>query len=409
MREIRLRDYVRVLVKWRKLIIVNIVIITGFAVCLSLVLPKKYTSSATLLPPLDIQGFQGLGSVLGQGYLSGLGKRAGFLGMATSSDMFAAILSSDRILGEVVEKCDLLSVFETESLEDAIDGLRGRTRVGVSPEGMISVFVTASSPMLAATIANTFIDELDKFNRETAMTVGKRQRIFLEERLRTVENSLADAENALREFQEKYRTVSLTDELIQAIEAAAQLKAEIITKEIRLGVLRKYATEDNPQVKRLRSEITEVRKKLGRMEYGDDPKSDKQSTEFGAGFSIPFAELPAVGLELARLTRDARIQEEIYALLTEQYEQAKIAEVKDTPTVQILDKAVPPERRSSPQRKKMVVVAGILSLFVGVGMAFFLEYLEGLKDRPDEYRDWKEIFGHLLHDLKSIKSTVLRR
>lgn len=408
MKEVNLRDYVKVLVKWRRLIIFNIVIITGFAVVLSLVLPKKYTSTATLLPPLEVSGFQGLSSMLGEGYLSGLGRMAGLSGMATTSDVFAAILSSHRILGEVVKKCNLFTLFETRSLEEAIRALKEKIKIDVSPEGIISISVTVPSPDLAAKIANTFVEELDRFNRETTMTMGKRQRIFLEERLREVEKSLTDAENALKEFKEKHHTVALTDELTQAIEAAAHLKAEIVAREVQLGVLRGYATEENPQVRRLRSEIAEFRRELRKMEYGHASKG-ALSSEFGAGFSIPLAELPEVGLELARLTREAKIQEEIYALLTQQYEQAKIAEVKDTPTVQILDRAVPPERRSFPQRKKIVVIAGILSLFAGVGMAFFFEYLEGLRSRPEEYKDWKEIFDQLLHDLKSIKTTLLRR
>ena len=254
-----------------------------------------------------------------------------------------------------------------------------------------------------------YVDELDEFNRETAMTMGKRERVFLEERLKEVETLLSDAENSLRDFQEKNRTVSLSEELTQAIEAAALLKAEIVTREIRLNVIRKFATDENPMVKRLRSEIAEFKQGLHRIEYGKAEKADQSPPEFGAGFSIPFAELPEIALELARLTREAKIQSEIYILLTQQYEQAKIAEAKDTPTVQILDEALPPERRSYPQRKKMVIVAGILSLFAGIGAAFLLEYVEGLRSRPDEYGDWKEMVGQLYGDLKSLKSMILRR
>jgi uncharacterized protein involved in exopolysaccharide biosynthesis len=409
MAEVNLRDYVRVLVKWRRLIALNILIITGFAVILSLVLPKKYTSTAVLLPPLESSAVAGIGSLLGERSLGGLGRLAGLPGMATTSDVFAAILNSPRVLREVVRKCDLTSLYKTESLEDAIGGLRGNTRIEVSPEGMISISTTAPNPTLAAKMANTFVEKLDEFNRETAMTMGKRERIFLEERLKEVEGLLRRAENDLRDFQEEHHTVSLSEELTQAIEAAAHLKAEIVTREIQLGILRKHATEGNPQVKRLYSEISEFRRELRKIEYGDTAESAKSAPEFGAGFSVPFAELPDIALDLARRTREAKIQAEIYTLLTQQYEQAKITEVKDTPTVQLLDEARPPERRSFPQRKKIVVIAGILSLFSGVGMAFFSEYLERLRSRPDEYRDWKEILGQLVGDLKSLKSTILRR
>jgi uncharacterized protein involved in exopolysaccharide biosynthesis len=227
--------------------------------------------------------------------------------------------------------------------------------------------------------------------------------------LKEVEELLRSAENGLRQFQEEHHTVSLTEELTQAIEAAAHLKAEAVTREIQLGVLRQYATEDNPQVKRLRSEISEFKEEMNRIQFGRSEKSGKAPSEFGAGFSIPFSELPEVALELARLTREAKIQGEVYVLLTQQYEQAKIAEVKDTPTVQILDRAVPPVRRSFPRRRRIVVIAGILSLLASVGIVLSLEGLEGLRSRPEEYKDWSDIFGQLLGDLKSLKSTILRR
>ena len=409
MKEANFRDYVRVLVKWRKLVVLNILIITGFAVFLSLILPKRYTATATLLPPLETSGFQGLSAMVGGGYLAGLGRMAGLPGMATTSDIFSAILSSPGVLGRTVTKCDLFGLFKTESLEEAVEQLREKTKIEVSPEGIISISVTTPHPQLAARIANTFVEELDRFNRETAMTIGKRQRIFLEERLSEVKASLASAEGALQEFQENHRTVSLTEELTQAIEAAADLKAEIAAREIQLGVLTQYATEDNPNVKKLRSEIAELKKELHSMEYGGESKSRESSSGFGAGFAVPFAEIPQVGLQLARLTREATIQAEVYALLTQQYEQAKIEEVKDTPTVQILDRAVPPERRSFPQRRKIVLTAGVLSLFVGVGTAFFFEYLEELRNKPDECKDWGEIFDQLLQDLRKVKSRILGR
>jgi capsule polysaccharide export protein KpsE/RkpR len=347
--------------------------------------------------------------LVGGGYLSGLAGMAGFGGMATTSDVFAAILNSPRVHGQVVTRCDLFSIFETNSLEDAIGGLREVTKIEVSPEGIIKVSATAPTPELASRIANVFVDELDRFNRETTMSMGKRQRMFLEERLKDAEKSLADAEDALRKFQETHHTVSLTEQVTEAVAAAAHLKAEMIKKEVQLGVLERFATEENPRVKDLRSGLSELEEKLHEMEYGYDTENSEGAAASGPGFSIPFAKLPEVALQLARLTRDARIQEEVYAMLTQQYEQAKIEEVKDTPTIQILDEAVPPERRSHPQRRKIVVVAGILSLFTGLGMAFFFEYLEGLKNRPDEYRDWREILGQLVGDLKSFKSTILRR
>jgi uncharacterized protein involved in exopolysaccharide biosynthesis len=69
-----------------------------------------------------------------------------------------------------------------------------------------------------------------------------------------------------------------------------------------------------------------------------------------------------------------KVQETLFTLLTSQHEQAKIAEARDTPTVQVLDPAVPADKRSRPRILLNLAVAGVLSLVVGIFMAFFLEY-----------------------------------
>jgi len=96
--------------------------------------------------------------------------------------------------------------------------------------------------------------------------------------------------------------------------------------------------------------------------------------EFGAGFSVPFARLPKISLEYARLLRNLKVQEAIYELLTQQYEQAKIMEAKDTPTVQILDKASPPERKSFPKRGIIIILVFITSFalnFLGICVVLY--------------------------------------
>jgi len=96
---------------------------------------------------------------------------------------------------------------------------------------------------------------------------------------------------------------------------------------------------------------------------------------------VPFPKVPELGTELARLVRDVKVQETVYTLLTQQYEQAKIAEARDTPVVQVLDKAVPAERKSRPRPFLNTAIAGTLSLFVAIFLAFFLEYLERMRVR----------------------------
>ena len=96
-------------------------------------------------------------------------------------------------------------------------------------------------------------------------------------------------------------------------------------------------------------------------------------------FSVPFAKVPEVGLELVRLTRDVKVQETLVLLLTQQVEQAKIAESKDIPVVQSLDRAIPAERASRPRVGLNLIVATTVSLFSGVFLAFLREYLRNTR------------------------------
>lgn len=405
-REVNLRDYFKVIVKWRRFIVFNTAVITVLAVIISLVLPKKYTATATLLPPVEQPEILGISSLLGGG-LGGMASLAGLQGMVNPSDVFVKILGSRTVMEGVIKKCGLMEEYGTESTEEALRELDGATSVEAYLEGVITVSVDAKTAILAADIANSYVDELDKFNQEVNMTRGKRNRIFIEDRLEKVKEDLKAAEESLRDFQQRHKTVSLDDEITVAIEAASNLKAEIIAKEVQLGLLRGYATEQSAPVKRLRSEIAQLNRQLREMEYGS--KAQSSSTKFGAGFSIPFAKLPAVGLELARLTREATIQGALFELLTQQYEQAKIVEARDTPTVQVLDKAVPPERRSFPQRRKLVVVGFVFSVFVGVGLSFFLEYVEKVQGRPNEYEEWIGMGEEMKGDLEVLKKELFRR
>jgi len=96
---------------------------------------------------------------------------------------------------------------------------------------------------------------------------------------------------------------------------------------------------------------------------------------------LPPVKFPEIGLQLARLARDLKIHATVYMLLTQQLEQVKIAEAKDTPVVQILDRAVPALQKSKPKIKRSMVLAGTVSLFFGIFFAFFLEYIQRQKQQ----------------------------
>jgi uncharacterized protein involved in exopolysaccharide biosynthesis len=434
-KEISILDYLQVIVKWRKLIVWNTIGLGVFAFFISLAIPNRYVAKAVLLPPEETQDVltmgYGLSELLGGGgKIGGLGgftKTLGLPGTATLSDMFGVILKSRTVAEGVIEDQGLIHYYKLDRpgpfsftfpwikggagdpemnrrmvMDVAYKQLSGSTSIDISPEGIITVAVEDKTPKKAAEIANAYVSGLDHFNKEINVTQAKNTRIFIEGRLAEAQKSVDKAENELREFQEKNKTISLSDETKAAIDGVAKLKAEIISREVQLGVLRGYATDENPQVVQLKSEISQLRSEMKSIEEGKAGVSTA-NLGYGAGFSVPFSRLPAVGMELARLMREVKIQETLLGLLMEQYERAKINEARDTPTVRVMDKAIPPVKKARP--KRMMYLAGglFLGFVMSVLFSFFMKYVEVMKARIQEYSAWKGLWGIVVADFQRKK------
>ncbi len=431
-KEIGLLDYLKVIVKWRKLIVWNTIGLGIFAFLVSLAIPNRYKAQAVLLPPEETQDVLTMGYGLsalmgGGGKIGGLGgftKTLGLPGTTTLSDMFGVILQSRTVGEAVIESQELIHYYKLDKpspfsfslpwassatsdpelrkrrrVEAAMKQLGTATKVDISLEGIITVAVEDKSPRKASEIANAYVAELDHFNKEINVSQAKNTRIFIEGRLAEAQKTVDKAENELREFQERNKTVSLTEETKAAIEGVAKLKAEIISREVQLGVLRGYATEENPQVVQLKSEIASLRSQMKSIEEGKAGVSTA-NLGYGAGFSVPFSRLPAVGMELARLMREVKIQETLLGLLMEQNERAKINEARDTPTVRVLDKAIPPVKKNGPKRA-LFLFGGLLSgFFSGITISFFITLIEGLKAKTQVLYEWKSLWESISSDFR---------
>lgn len=404
MNQINLADYVGVILKWRRFIIRNVFIVAVIAIIVSLVLVKKYTATATILPPNPDQQMM-LGFMPGMG-AAGVSSSfssmlSGLSGFATPSDLYAEIMQSSRIMRQIIVKYELRKVFKTKTMHDTHEQLADITKINVSPEGIIAVSVIYKDKQLATDIANAYVEELDKFNTEAAMTMGKKYRIFVEQRLAAAKDSLRKTEDALRLFQEQNRTVALDAELTAAIQTVAQLKSQIIVFEVQKGAWSSVGESGNPYLLNIERELESLRRQLTKIEQGDRAMNQK---EFGAGFSVPLMKLPEVTLEYARLFRDVKVQEAIFELLAEQCEYAKIMELKDTPTIQFLDKAAVPEKRSFPKRALLVVITFVFAVLANILLVFGMEYAADTKARPNKHRTLITLAANLTEDFRYLKA-----
>jgi tyrosine-protein kinase Etk/Wzc len=147
---------------------------------------------------------------------------------------------------------------------------------------------------------------------------------------------------------------------------------------VQLEAMSSYLSSDNPQLVPIRTTLQELRKQLYMMESGKGGKGMLP----GDRLHPAMITVPALALDYGRLMRELKVQESLYALLTSQYEQAKLAEARDTPTVQVLDPAVPPERKIRPVIRKNVLISGLLSLLFSVFCTFSWEAIVRWKTRP---------------------------
>jgi uncharacterized protein involved in exopolysaccharide biosynthesis len=312
---------------------------TAIGVVGSLLLPAWYRATASLLPPSEAESGFGLSSLL---------KGFGVPGVkvpteAQPADVFIAELDSRRINDEIVRRFDLQKLYRKRLREDALKELRRHVGFSVSDAGLISISVEDRDPRRAAEMANAYVDILDHFNREVRMTKGRRTREFVQHRLDSTRTDLRTAESRLQAYLTKHKTLALSAEISSAVEVAARLYAQRAAAQVQLGVAEGYSRGDNDETMRLRQQVAQMDQQL--------------------------AALPATGVESARLLRDVRMLETLAALLTGQFEEARINEWRNVATVEVLDAAQVPEHRTRPNRALIVAVSLVMGLGAGVGVA----------------------------------------
>ena len=377
--EINLLDYWRVIRKRWKIIGVIFFTAVVVAAVVSLLMTPIYQAKATLMP-IESSGSQVSAALRSLENLPFVG---GMVPGGASGDKMIAVLKSRTVAEDVIHTLDLINVLfeepdpeEPPTLQDTVRALSDMTEITDDKKGLISIAVEHKDPQLVADIANQYTGALQRFLSENALSMAKRNRMFIEGQLEKVKDEMQEAEEALKCFQTNKKIVAMDAQTEASIKALAELKAQITAKEVELGVLKQFATSNNPDVIRIKDELRELKKQLAMLEKkGSNPEADAFPS---------LSEAPELGLQYIRLKRDAVTQQKVFELLTQQYEMAKIEEAKEDIAFQVIDPAIPPEKRIKPKRRLNVMLAGIVSLFAGIFLVFFLEYLENLKKREEE-------------------------
>ncbi len=343
-------DLLLVLVRHKKGILQITFATALLALVVALLLPKMYTATATILPPLQKQS--ALNMMLGQlGTLAKLGE-ATDLGLKNPADLFVAMLKSRTIEDNLINRFDLRRVYWVKRYQDARKKLDSRSDISAGDEGLISIAVRDRDPKRAAELANAYVDELHSLNQGLAITEAAQRRLFYEQKLEAEREDLAKADLALKQVEEKSGLVQPDAQSRAIIASVSDMRAQIAIREVQLQAMRSYATENNPDLKRAETELAGLRGQLARLE--------SNTGALGNGnLAVPTRQLPQAALEYIRRERDLKYHEALYDFLGKQMEAARIDEANDAVTVQVVDQAVIPEKKSGPKRLFIVLVSTI--------------------------------------------------
>ena len=398
---INLLDFFTIFIKWRWMIIRNTFITILVIVVISLILPQKFTAVTTLMPPQE-QTSNALEGVLSEVVVPGLPLPSN----RSSSEIMVEILKS-RSVGERVLEASfkqeetekpLYEILKYDSVQQGLLKIRKHVRFSSMQNGIITVSAEMGDRQLAADVANAYVNALDKINQEKSVSRAKNSRIYIESQLKETETKLKEATQKLADFQQQHKAVSLEAQMTAALEQAGVLKGQIIAKEVELGVMMKTMKKGNPLAVRIQMEINELNNRYRELQFGNGAETNATSE-----FYVPFADVPEIGLQLAELTREVQVQETVWQLLNQQFYQAKIKEAQDTPTVQVLDAAVPPLKKSSPKRGLLVIIFAMLAFVTSLLWVFSKEYLATLENKPADKERIDYIGKQLKNDLGQIK------
>ena len=365
--------------------------IAGLAI--SFALPNVYRANTKILPPQQSQSTAS--AMLSQ--LGGLAGGAGAaLGIKSPNDLYIALIKSRALTDRLIQRFDLQKRYDEKYLENARKQLDEKTAVLSGKDNIISIDVDDKDPKVAAALTNAYVEELTVLTSKFALTEASQRRVFYEKQLELAKDKMIAAETALSSGIDTKGMMSVDAQSKAVLETVARLRANISAKQIQLKAMQAFVTPNNTEYKRANQELLGMQDELEKLENGSNKQlSGKNDALVG---SLEQVTRPGKSLEPGfsniQLLRDVNYYQMLYEMLAKQYEVARLDEAKDIPLIQVLDKAVEPERKFKPQRALITVAAAFLGFIIALIAAFVVEALNQPKTE-EEAEKMRQLKGYL--------------
>jgi len=378
LREARERTVRRVRLLWNSRRFIRRAALCGLVIAtlIAFVVPKRYKSTAELMPPDQSVGsgaamLTALSTRVGGG-LAGLAESA--LGMKTTGALFVGILKSDTVKDDLIQKFNLQKVYGTRYIEDARKELDAHSDISEERQsGIISISVTDHDPTRAAAMAQEYVNELNWVVTHLSTSSAHRERVFLDERLKQVKADLEDAEKQFSQFASQKGAIDVPTQGRAMVTAAATLQGELIAAESELQGLKQIYTDNNVRVRAAEARVNQLRNSLKNIAgkgAGENSSADQLYPSI--------RQLPLLGVTYADLLRRTKVQEAIFETLTQEDELAKVQEAKEVPSVKVLDPPRVPQKKSFPPRLLIMILGTMLSAVFAVTWVLAKSAWEGV-------------------------------
>lgn len=372
-------DYISILLKWKKFIIISLILTGLITTGVTFLIPEKYQATATVMVSSSSGGLsaQLSGMLSDVTSLLGVGKS----NSGSPVDRMLSIFSSRSLKLKLIGKFNLIDYYEVTKykLDKTLKRFGEDFTSELDENGMIRLSCINKNPRLAAEILSYAIQQADSMNTFLAKEKAKAYRKFIEVRYKKAIKDLQSAEKSLEEFQKQTGLYVLPDQLVIVLQSIAQLESKLYEKQMALELVQSIGDVSEPQLNALKKEVDLLKQQLNDIKTG---KSNKSITYY------PLKNLPKDFRRYSEVYREFELQKKILETVTPIYEQALMDEQKDLPAVVILDKPIVPELKYSPKKAQIIILVELLILLF---LIFVVYEGENSLDNPprnlyEEYR-----------------------
>lgn len=317
---------------------------------------KQYEATATIIP-LNESSMTGLSSLLNN-VSSVLPMGLGSISKESDMNLFLTILFSRSSIENLIDTFGLQKLYKIKSREASVKVVRKIIFTKITMENAFTIQVRTKSPELGADMANYLVKYLNDKILELNVSKSRDNRLFLEKRYQEINDNLRDAEDSLKYYQIKSGIFEAEGQAKNSLEAYAKMDAEMATKQVEMQVMKKMFGDNSPNVKSAEISLKELKNKIANLKTTSDSGS----------VLLSLKSLPQKTLNFYRYYRNVRIYNEMLSFVMPMYEQAKFEEQKNIPILQVIDKAVPPEKKANPSRTFMSLVVTCITMFFAISL-----------------------------------------